>query len=220
MDADCIPAPNWLATLLPHFSDPTVEIIGGGVTFSDQAYWTLADNLATFYEYLAIAPAGTRAQLPSLNLAVRRQTWEALGDFHEGYPFPAGEDSEWTMRARMKGKTLHFVPDAMVEHRPTRNRVKDLLSHAYRFGRYSIKLSNAYPIIVQSPVLLSHWLLILLTAPALAVGVTIKVMNATGWQYLRTMPAIFLAKMAWCCGAMMTRWRNDHPLMQQATCVN
>ena len=109
-DADCLPHPDWLAVIAERFADPAVTVLGGGVELDSSNYWTLADNLSMFYEYLAIHPAGERRQLPSLNLAIRRDVFEAVGGFDERYPRPAGEDADLTIRLRRMGHRLYFEP--------------------------------------------------------------------------------------------------------------
>ena len=202
LDADCIPHRYWLHTLLERYEEPDVSVVGGGVAFSPDNYWGLADNLATFYPYLRTAPRGTRDQLPSLNLSLRREVWERVGPFDERYPRPAGEDADWTTRARLAGYALHFEPRAFVVHRPARLTFKDLWNHAVTFGRYSIKVDERYRSVLGQPFVFRHWGLTLLMSPIMAAWVTGRVFgNPHSWKYLHTLPAVFLAKIGWCWGA-------------------
>ncbi|MFV2043854.1 MAG: glycosyltransferase [Anaerolineales bacterium] len=89
-DADCVARPNWLAVLADRFADPPVTVIGGGVEFDTHGYWAFADNLSMFHAYMAHLPPGERRQLPSLNLAIRRDVFMQLGGFDENYPRPSG----------------------------------------------------------------------------------------------------------------------------------
>jgi GT2 family glycosyltransferase len=206
MDADCEPDPAWLATLVALFADPGRTIVGGGVAFDDHNYWTMADNIATFYPYLATAHAGPRDQLPSLNLAVRRATWLAVGPFDERYPFPAAEDSDWCLRARRLGYGLDFAPTAAVWHRPARATPGALWRHAVRFGVFSTKVDPRHHDLWRQPWVFRHWLLLLAAAPALAAAVTARAFlgNRGLWPYLHAFPAVYLAKLGWCWGAAHT----------------
>ncbi len=201
LDADCITHPTWLSTLARRFEDPSVSVVGGGITFPRKNYWTLADNLSMFHAYLAQHPPGTRALLPSLNLAIRKTTFDALGGFDERYPLPAGEDADLSVRLRQAGHTLHFEPRARVAHHPPRNTPRALLLHAYYQGKYSIKVDPRYPGEGLPPLIRSR-AGVLLFSPVLATGATLRIFRH---QFLRkywyTFPAIWLAKMAWCAGA-------------------
>ncbi len=202
LDADCIPHRCWLRTLLERYEEPDVSVVGGGVAFPSDSYWRLADNIATFYSYLHTAPPGTRDQLPSLNLSLRREVWERVGPFDERYPRPAGEDADWTTRARLAGYTLHFEPRAFVVHRPARATFRDLWDHAVMFGRYSIKVDERYREVLGLPFVFRHWLSLLLAAPVMALGATVWAFrNRYLWRYFYTFPAVYVAKLGWCWGA-------------------
>jgi glycosyltransferase involved in cell wall biosynthesis len=202
LDADCIPSENWLDRHLAHYADPAVTIVGGGVTFPKDSYWRLADNLATFYPYLDVSPPGLRDQLPSLNLSFRREVWREVGPFDERYPYPAGEDSDWTTRARLLGHDLHFEPRAVVTHFPSRVTPGDLWRHATTFGKYSIKVDERYWPHLGQPIVFRHWLLTLLAAPVMAAWVTGRVFILSRlWRYAHTLPAVYMSKIGWCWGA-------------------
>lgn len=202
LDADCIPQRTWLRVLLSRYQDPDVHIVGGGVAFPPKNYWNLADNIATFYPYLYTSPAGTRDQLPALNLSLRREVWEVVGPFDERYPRPAGEDADWTTRARLAGYTLYFEPRAVVIHHSARVSFKDLWEHAVVFGQFSIKVDQRYQTILGLPFVFKNWLLLLLASPIMAFWVTMRVFrNRALWPFLHTLPAIYIAKLGWCWGA-------------------
>lgn len=213
IDADCIAHPDWLQVIASRFENPEVQVLGGGVEIEAKNYWTLSDNLALFYEYLANNAPGTRQILPSLNFIVRRQVFSKLGGFNVKYPFPAGEDADLTLRLRRAGYTLHFEPHATVHHQPPRTRLTDLLRHSFLMGRYSTKVDPRYadeqglPRWMRTPVML------IVSAPFMAGSVTLRVFRnkSTLDRYWFTIPAVFLAKLAWCAGASTHRqaiWDN------------
>jgi len=201
IDADCIARPNWLGILAERFADPAVAVVGGGVAIHSSNYWTLSDNISMFHEYLPSKPPGTRKQLPSINLAVRRQTFLDIGRFDEERR--TGEDSDLTIRLQLKGHTLFFEPSAVVEHVPTRDSLTELISHNYLHGQQSVKFDPRYG--DQDGLyrlFRTKWGMIL-ASPFLAAGVTTRIFlsDQSLWRYWYTAPAIFLAKMAWCFGA-------------------
>jgi glycosyltransferase involved in cell wall biosynthesis len=202
LDADCVPHRLWLQRLLDRYETPDVTVVGGGVAFPTDKYWRLADNISTFYPYLRTSPPGTRDQLPSLNLSFRREVWEEVGPFDERYPRPAGEDADWTTRARLAGHQLHFEPRAVVTHYPTRTTFGDLWRHAVGFGTYSIKVDKRYRAALRSPLVFKHWVFPVLAAPAMAAWVTGRVFSDRHlWRYFYTLPAVYVAKLGWCWGA-------------------
>ena len=202
-DADCIPAPDWLAMLWARFADAHAHVVGGSVDIETPNYWTLADNLSMFHDYLVGMPPGARQQLPSLNLAIRRTVFLNVGGFDERYPRPSAEDSDLTMRLRRQGHTLHFEPRAVVLHRPSRDRLADVVRHGYFQGKYSTKVDPRYAGESGLPRLIRTRAGILLGAPILAAGVTARILasNRSLWRYWYTFPAILAAKLAWCAGA-------------------
>ena len=52
---------------------------------------------------------------PTSNLACRAEVCAAV-PFDETYPLAAGEDRDWCARLVASGRTLAFVPDAVVRH--------------------------------------------------------------------------------------------------------
>ena len=201
-DADCIPAPDWLARLTAPYADPNVTVVGGAVTFDADNYWTLADNLSTFHEFLTDTPRGPRLLLASLNFSARREVLLAVGGFDERYPRAAGEDADLCHRLRTAGHTLLFEPAAVVHHRPTRRTLHALLRHAAGFGRYSVQLR---PGARRGPgaQLLRHPRLLLAVAPGVAAWAATRIFlhQPSRLRYLHTWPAIYAAKLAWCWGA-------------------
>lgn len=202
-DADCIPEYDWLEKITKPLQNIDISVVGGGVAFVSDNYWTLCDNLGWFYPFLTISPAGMRPLLPSLNLCVHRHVIETVGLFDESYPKPAGEDSEWTTRMRLAGFTLYFEPAAVVTHSPNRSDIRALWQHGYNYGRYSIKIRPDYMNFLKTPSYLRKWWLVLLLTPLMAFQISSQIFrkNASLRHYLYTWPGIFLSKIAWCWGA-------------------
>ncbi|MFC1878497.1 glycosyltransferase [Chloroflexota bacterium] len=206
-DADCIPEPDWLSVLAERFADPTINVIGGGVRFDKRNYWTLADNVTMFYNYLTSLPPGKRALLPSLNLAIRRHIFDEIGGFDERYPRAAGEDSDFCIRLQKNGHKLFFEPLAGVFHAPPRNRLGDLIRHSFKQGQYSTKLDPRYAAQSGLPRWLRHPISLTLFSPILAAGAFFKVFRNRNILrlYWYTAPVIYISKLAWCVGAANTQ---------------
>jgi GT2 family glycosyltransferase len=206
LDADCVPGPDWLVHLMAPFSSPEVHVVGGSMAPDGPGFWTLADNVSTFHEYLSTLGPGTREQLPTFNLSCRRSVLHEIGGFDEAYPYPAGEDADLTVRARLAGYQLHFQPAAAVRHYPSRGNPSALLRHAYRLGRYSIKVDPRYADRLGVPWILRRAWRVILAAPVLAAGVTWRAFRQD--RSLRRLwylaPVVLAAKLAWCLGAART----------------
>ncbi len=200
-DADCIADPAWLDTLVAHFEDPGVQLVGGGVVFPDDDYWTLCDNIAILYEWLSTGMRGKRPYLASLNLAIRRTAWERLGGFDES--FVKAEDTELSIRARLAGYDLYFEPQAIVVHQPppSRNRFRHIVRRAFESGYWTMRAFSRYQEEVDLPLIYRRAWLMLLSAPLTAAGVTVRIFrNQALHRYWYTMPAVYMNKLSWRIG--------------------
>jgi hypothetical protein len=205
MDADCTARPDLLNVYHDRFQNTEVAVVGGGVKFSSQNYWALADNLSMFHDYLASSPAELKPQLPSLNLAIRRNVFFSIGGFDERRPF--SEDADLTIRLKQQGIHLNFEPRATIFHNPSRNTLSDLWKHAYYQGMYSTKVDPRYIDVEGLPVIFRTSLGLILGSPVLAVATALKMFAIQPQirSYWYTFPAILLAKFAWCIGASHRR---------------
>lgn len=203
MDADCIADPGWLSGFARTFEDARVHVAGGGVRFQEKNYWTMADNLSMFYEFLDHHARGFRKQLPSLNLAIRKPAFDAVGGFDERYPRAAGEDADLTLRLRKAGYDLLFEPRATVLHAPPRSTLTDLLRHSYYQGKYSTKVDPRYASEHRYSGFLRSRAGVQMLAPILAAGATWRIFSSHPAirRYWYTTPVIYLGKLAWCAGA-------------------
>ncbi len=203
IDADCLADPMWLTKLAERYEDATVHVVGGAVDFARDNYWTTADNISMFHDYMVGSPIRRYTQLPSLNLSARRWVFEKVGYFDERYPRPAGEDADLTIRMRRAGFVLHFEPGAVVYHCPSRRNLIDLLHHGFYQGRYSAKVDPRYATQEGLPWPLRTKLGLLLCAPLLAAGATWRIFipRRDLWRYWYVMPAVYISKISWCLGA-------------------
>lgn len=151
-DADCRPFPGWIEKLTAALDISPVA--GGGVTFplnpAATSVWALADNIASFHDLLTDRPAEheTKGAIGSLNLAVRRDAWEAVGPFDE--TLPTSEDFDWILRARRAGLATAFLPDAVVEHAAVRRSRAELVGHATWYGRHFHHFRTLHPGVFDS----------------------------------------------------------------------
>jgi len=209
IDSDCIAAHDFLQKHLNANDDKPSRLVGGAVSVDfDQNYWILSDNIATFHETLSHTDPGPRDIMPSLNLSLSKMLWDQIGGFDTTFPKPAGEDADFSYRARQLGAQLFFTPDAKIEHHHKRGSLKLLLQHAYNFGKYSIKINPKFASETKMPkiIISNNWIFIFFS-PILALSVIIKILFAEKLpaKYWHTLPAIFIAKIAWCFGAAIRK---------------
>lgn len=203
IDADCIASTSWINKHMKmHQNTDGKSLIGGGVDFPKNNFLTLIDNVTTFHEYMPHIPGGIKEQLPSLNLSLKKTTWDKYGGFNEKYPFPAGEDAELTTRMRRSGILLHFLPEATVTHLPNRYKIIDLVRHAYRFGRFSIKADRNFRDSFFVPFILRSWILAVIFSPLLSGYLLLKILfkEKIPISYWHTLPGVFILKIIWCIG--------------------
>jgi len=160
-DADCLPQPGWAAALAAATAESPVA--GGSVRFDLTANrWAVADNIASFADFLGDRPAerATNRPLGSLNLAIRRAAWEQVGPFDEA--LTTSEDHDWVLRARAAGLDTAFVPEAVVEHAAVRSSREEVEEHARWYGRHFAAFRRRHPgVFASGPTWRFRWALAL-----------------------------------------------------------
>ncbi len=113
LNSDCTPQhETWLRRLLAGFTDERVAAVFGRQIPRPDCHPLYAKDTEQTYG------DGTRQQrwrhcFSMAASAIRRSVWEAMPfDEHLQY----SEDIEWTWRARQRGYTIRYVPDAVVMH--------------------------------------------------------------------------------------------------------
>lgn len=109
-DDDCLPDPNWLVgfTMAAHASCKVYE---GKTTC-----------VAGIHSPLDQAPVNVMGGcLWSCNIFIWRCTFDRMGGFDEGFPFPYMEDADLRERLVQAGYPFEFVPSAVVDHPPRRS---------------------------------------------------------------------------------------------------
>jgi len=133
-DSGCLPEEGWLESLLAPILDEgemvscgPARAIGKSV-YSGARWWINAD-----LDYVPLAT--------TINLAFRREAFEAVGGFDES--FGSAEDIDFTWRLTECGYRLRWVQDAVVRHdwgTPTRQ-----LRRAFFYGKGGTRLLRKHP---------------------------------------------------------------------------
>jgi len=200
IDADCVADRFWLSRLLSAH-EQGADLVGGSVGFTTDNYWTLCDNLTSFHEYLPGTRTKRRLYFPTINLSIKREVMDRIGPFDES--LPTGEDIDLTVRCHLAGYALQFEPAALVYHHPDRANFGALVNHAAIAGGNSLKVRQRYPEVFWTPKIVTNRHLLIGLSPLLALYGVLRVVTSSpavlGYWY--TLPAIYVAKLAWCWGA-------------------
>ena len=113
-DADCVPAPDWIARLSAPFADPSVQGAKG-------VYCTHQPELTARFVQLEYEGKYDRLRrqtridfIDTYSAAYRRSVFEAMGGFDS--TLRINEDVEFAFRVAEAGHRLVFVPGAAVSH--------------------------------------------------------------------------------------------------------
>jgi cellulose synthase/poly-beta-1,6-N-acetylglucosamine synthase-like glycosyltransferase len=127
LDDDSVPLPGNLRRVVAHFSDPTVQMVGGpnlcpaDAPALEQIFalvlgsWAFGPSRAR-YTPVGTVRASSEKELILCNLAVRRQTMLQLGGFNEAlYP---NEENALMDELQKRGGKLLYDPELIVHRRP------------------------------------------------------------------------------------------------------
>jgi len=199
-DDDCIPGNFWVEKLSAALADGR-PIVTGTVDTPRETYIKLCHNISAFYGSMPSQEKGSRNYIVGANMGFARSVLEELGGFQ---PYRRiGDDTELMLRALRAGYSASFVPDAIVTHDPNRTTLKSIMRYSTVHGAASVRLRNQYKDVLGTPFMLRSPILVLLTAPLIALKVTgsIYLQNRTLARLWRTIPVVYATKLAWCWGA-------------------
>ncbi|GAA3438373.1 mycofactocin biosynthesis glycosyltransferase MftF [Kutzneria kofuensis] len=121
LDADVVPEPGWLATILPHFEDPGVVAVAPRVRSVPgpsmlERYEELRSPLDLGDAEAPVRPGSRVGYVPSAALVVRFSALVDHNGFDEEMRF--GEDVDLVWRFHEAGAQVRYEPRATVRHRP------------------------------------------------------------------------------------------------------
>ena len=117
LDADCVPAPDWLATVLALTQPPPTAVIGGQVRLFDETLppRSGAEAFETVFAFNQADYIARKHFSVTANLVTTRAVFAAVGPFVPGL----SEDYDWCRRAHVLGYPVRYAPELQVSH-PTR----------------------------------------------------------------------------------------------------
>ena len=108
-DDDCLPTPNWLSAY------------AASIAAEFEVYEGVTDATGPLRAPFVVAPINYGSGvLWSCNMMVSRRLFDEIGGFDEGFPHASDEDTDFRERVKRAGKTIQFVPDALIHHPPVR----------------------------------------------------------------------------------------------------
>jgi len=115
IDADCIPAPDWIETALKVSN--RADLIGGRVATFDETPRPRsgAEAFETVFAFNQRSYVEDKGFSVTANLLTRRDVFEDVGGFIPG----VSEDVDWCHRARDKGYGIAYAEELLTSH-PTR----------------------------------------------------------------------------------------------------
>ena len=115
LDADCVPAPDWLDVARKHIQEST--LLGGRITVFDEtpSPRSGAEAFETVFAFDQESYVRDKGFSVTANLLTTRAVVDATGPMIVG----VSEDLEWCQRAVGKGFRLDYLPALVVSH-PTR----------------------------------------------------------------------------------------------------
>lgn len=123
-DADCVPEPDWVASVVHHFEvTPTTDAITGPLVDLTKPKrlnvlhrffhkGSILDHAPQRFSYGGVDMLG----MIGANMATRTDALRRLGGFDTAYPHPGGEDYDVALRLQLSRATVDFVPGAIVGH--------------------------------------------------------------------------------------------------------
>lgn len=115
-DDDCVPAEDWLETMLKPFADP--DVIGAKGVYRTKQKKLIARWVQLEYEdrYRHMRHFRDIDFVDTYSAAFRRQHFLTMSGYDTSFPVACAEDVELSYRMSSRGWKMKFVPDAVVFH--------------------------------------------------------------------------------------------------------
>lgn len=148
IDSDCTADEDWLAELLPAFSDEKLAAVGGWVDGMHQGsaldrYEAVMSSLNLGRREMSGGAGGDTFYLPSCNLLMRKSAFTAAGGFRT--ELHVGEDVDLTWRLRDAGWKIQYMPCGTVFH-AHRSRTWPFMKRRFDYGTSEGMLQQLHPV--------------------------------------------------------------------------
>ncbi|MEJ7809807.1 MAG: glycosyltransferase [Gemmatimonadaceae bacterium] len=211
LDADCTPAPGWLAAFLA--AHDRGELIVGGSLDLPPGLPSAArcDYYCGWYLVHSRRPAGYVPHHPPPNLSVRRDAFRSTSGFSERAPLGyTNEERAWQGELQRQGHRIYFEPRARTFHH-NRPGFGNLLRRNYRWGYTALEAKSGSRA-ARLAWLYEHPQLLIAATPLLALAHTAYIvglwLRAGVTEPIAMLPAILASRVAYVAGMAVggTRW--------------
>lgn len=144
-DADCVPAPDWIAKMQSPFADPAVA--GAKGVYRSRQGSLVARFVQLEYEdkYDRMRGENYIDFVDSYSAAYRRSIFLENGGFDTTFPSASVEDQEFSFRLARRGYKMVLVPDAAVEHLGHADTLLKYLRKKFRIGYWKVLVGRRFP---------------------------------------------------------------------------
>ncbi len=142
LDADCVPAPDWVATMCSSFADPAVIGVRGAICTAQRGLTPAFVQAEYDDRYDRMRGFATIDFIDNYAAAYRRAVFLANGGFDPF--FVACEDQELSFRLAEKGYQMAFQPAAIVTHRHDTG-LGGYMRRKYLQGYWKAPLTRLHP---------------------------------------------------------------------------
>jgi GT2 family glycosyltransferase len=198
-DDDCIPERHWAERLSAALDDRPVVV--GAIDSPKAPFLTLCHNVAQFHGFSPGGPRGPVDFIAGANMGLRRRLVAELGGFDSR--LHCAEDTEFGLRARLRGYRLFHMPDAVITHIPDRTTLRAIFGYATRHAAATILLRHRYWALLRTPWLFDCPWLLAAASPLIALCATARTYcrRPRLLRHVLTVPVVYALKVAWCWGA-------------------
>ncbi|MCX7682591.1 MAG: glycosyltransferase [Anaerolineae bacterium] len=143
-DADCAPAPDWVARMIAPFSVP--DVVGVKGTYRTVQRELVARFVQAEYEdrYDRMRGLERIDFVDTYSAGYRRDVFLATGGFDTTFPTASVEDQEFSFRLAEAGYRLVFVPEAAVYHVHDRT-VGEYFRRKFWIGYWKVRVMLGHP---------------------------------------------------------------------------
>lgn len=144
LDADTAPQPGWLEAMSSPFHSREVAAVKGRYVTNQRSLVARFCQLEFEEKYARLQRAKHVDFVDSGTAAYRREYFEAVGGFDEGFGVPSAEDIDLSFRLAATGAILVFKPDATVRHHHAESILVYLMKKG-RYGFYRVRVYRRFP---------------------------------------------------------------------------
>ena len=198
-DDDCLAKEDWIERMQAALE--LEDIVAGAVESPTSNYIKLCHNISQFHCFMPGRKVEWVDFVAGANVGFKRSVLEELGGFEQDRR--CCPDTEFILRARMKGHRIFFADNAIITHDPARTTLASIFQYSSVHACHTIPLRNKYRKLMRTPFVLRSRALVLLAAPVIALKITLGIYlgNLRLIRVIHTAPVLFALKLAWCWGA-------------------